>query len=284
MFQYDLKIADLVIRIESQKRIVFDECFQPFLEASDSSGRPDIRIEVQFYEKDVLAYEKGEKIADNILKAGDRIIRRYALQEKEYLYRIEYTGRKDFYRLEVPELFKDSFCNRVNMLLYLSMERLLLPFRRILLHASAVIYNGRAYIFTAPSGGGKSTHAALWEKYYDAEILNGDKVIIKTGADGCMAYGGPIAGSSGIYKQKKAPVAAIVFLEKGTRNKVRTEIKRKGYLKLYSQLIKSTWDEEYNCRLLELAEMVIKTTPVVTLTCTAEREAVECIKNHLERL
>lgn len=284
MFQYDLKIADLVIRIESQKQIVFDECFQPFLKVSDSSGSPDIQIEVQFYDEDAAVSEKGERISEYVRKINDRIVQRFEVKPGVNLYRIEYIGRKEYYRLEVPADFATHFCDRVNLLLYLSMERLMLPFRRILLHASAVICRGKAYIFAAPSGGGKSTHAALWEKYYDAEILNGDKVIIKTGADGCMAYGGPIAGSSGIYKQKKAPVAAIVFLEKGNRNEVRTEIKRKGYLKLYSQLIKSTWDEEYNCNLLELAEIIIKTTPVVTLTCTADREAVECLKEYLERL
>lgn len=281
LYQYDLNIANLVIRIESQKQIVFDECFQPFLAAVNSSGMPDIRIEVQFYEKDI--HENGKKISENVWQEGDRIVRRYCLTEREYLYRIEYIDRKDVCRLEVPVFFADSFCRKSNMLLYLSMERLLLPFQRMLLHASAVIYKGKAYVFAAPSGGGKSTHASLWEKYYGAEILNGDKVIIKVGTDGCMAYGSPIAGSSGIYKKKEAPVAAIIFLEKGNQNKVRTEIKRKEYLKLYSQLIKSTWDEEFNCHLLKLAEVVMKTIPVATLTCTAEQEAVECIKDHLGR-
>ena len=282
IYQYDLEIANLVLRIESQKQIVFEECFEPFLKAMCSSGVPDIRIEVQFYEKDV--HEKGKKISKNVWQEENRIVCSYCLKEGQYLYHIEYIDRKDFCRLEVPAYFADSFCEKVNLLLYLSMERLLLPFQRILLHASAVIYKEHAYIFAAPSGGGKSTHARLWEKYYGAEILNGDKVIIEVGTEGCVAYGSPIAGSSGIYKKKGAPVTAIVFLEKGNQNQVRTEIKRKGYLKLYSELIKSTWDEDYNCHLLELAEVVIRTTPIVTLTCTPDQEAVECIKDHLERM
>lgn len=34
-------------------------------------------------------------------------------------------------------------------------------FNGILLHSSAVVYNGEAYLFSAPSGTGKSTHTQL---------------------------------------------------------------------------------------------------------------------------
>lgn len=35
-------------------------------------------------------------------------------------------------------------------------------FDRFLLHGAAVAYGGAAYLFTAPSGTGKSTHIRLW--------------------------------------------------------------------------------------------------------------------------
>lgn len=280
LYQYDLEIANLVIRMESQRRIVFDKCFQPFLTSADSSGMPDIRIDIRFYETESDEKEKG--MSGNVQYERDYIVQRYCLRDGEYLYRMEPVARKDYCCLRVPVSFADAFCNKGNLLLYLSMDRLLLPFQRMILHASAVIYQEKAYVFSAPSGGGKSTHAGLWEKYCGAEILNGDKVIIEVGDDGCVAYGGPVAGSSGIYKKKGAPVAAIVFLEKGNENKVRTEVKRKRYLKLYSELIKSKWDEEHNCRLLELAEIAVRTTPVFTLACKTDCEAVECVLSHLK--
>lgn len=282
LYEYNLEISDLVIRIGSSRAICFSDCFQAFLADADPSGVPDVFVEVHYYEN--IQIKKGERLAENIWQEGDKYIQRYCLREQEYLYRIEYIGRKEYCLLEVPESFADSFCNKGNLLLYLSMDRLLLPFRRIILHASAVIDQGKAYVFAAPSGGGKSTHASLWEKYRGAEILNGDKVIIEAGPDGCTAYGSPVAGSSGIYKKKGASVAAIIFLEIGSQNIARTEIKHKGYLKLYSGLIKSMWDEDYNCHLLELAETVIRTTPVVSLVCKADRGAVECVKDHLERM
>ena len=49
----------------------------------------------------------------------------------------------------------------------------LLNFDGMMLHASAVILDGWAYLFSAPSGTGKSTHTALWRK-----VFGEDKALI----------------------------------------------------------------------------------------------------------
>ena len=36
----------------------------------------------------------------------------------------------------------------------------------ILFHGSALMMDGRAFLFTAPSGTGKSTHSAIWRRVY----------------------------------------------------------------------------------------------------------------------
>ena len=41
----------------------------------------------------------------------------------------------------------------------------LAKFNGVMLHASCVEYNGKAYLFSARSGTGKSTHTHLWLKY-----------------------------------------------------------------------------------------------------------------------
>ena len=53
-----------------------------------------------------------------------------------------------------------------------------LPMRgAFLVHGAAIAYGGKAYLFTAPSGTGKTTHISLWKKYLgdDVQIVNGDK-------------------------------------------------------------------------------------------------------------
>ncbi|MDO4436602.1 MAG: hypothetical protein Q4B77_01420 [Coriobacteriaceae bacterium] len=57
---------------------------------------------------------------------------------------------------------------------------------RLLVHAVALEYRGDGYLFCAPSGTGKSTHARLWCEHLgaDARILNGDKCFIEVPVPG----------------------------------------------------------------------------------------------------
>lgn len=57
----------------------------------------------------------------------------------------------------------------------------ILDYDGILLHSSAISVDNEAYLFTANSGTGKSTHCALWMKYFRdrAVMINDDKPVIK---------------------------------------------------------------------------------------------------------
>ena len=54
-------------------------------------------------------------------------------------------------------------------------------FNGIMIHSSAVVMDGKAYLFTAPCGTGKSTHIALWKKAFgdSVHVVNGDKPIVR---------------------------------------------------------------------------------------------------------
>lgn len=58
----------------------------------------------------------------------------------------------------------------------------LLDFNGFMLHASAVAICNKAYLFSAKSGTGKSTHTELWQKYFGEDraiIVNDDKPAIR---------------------------------------------------------------------------------------------------------
>lgn len=68
----------------------------------------------------------------------------------------------------------------------------------MLMHGAVVEFSGRAYMFTAPSGTGKSTHVRLWRKHLgDAvRIINGDKPLVAVptaNADARLEGGVPAA-------------------------------------------------------------------------------------------
>ena len=83
-----------------------------------------------------------------------------------------------------------------------------------LLHASAVVIDNKAYLFSADSGTGKSTHTKLWQKCFGdkALIINDDKPAIKIENGICYAYGTPFSGKTDENLNMKFPLQAICLL------------------------------------------------------------------------
>ncbi len=91
----------------------------------------------------------------------------------------------------------------------------------ILFHGSAVALDGQAYIFAAPSGTGKSTHARLWrEKFGDRVVMiNDDKPFVRVGGR-CTVYGSPWDGKHRLSTNASFPLRAVCFLERAERNSI----------------------------------------------------------------
>lgn len=269
MNTYYLKIAGVRIRILASRPIILPEKFHPFLE--DEAGSADVSVEVSFGNLgfDAIGNSRIYRVTQN--PDGDDIIR---IESDD--------GRA--YRLIIPERLADSVCKNGNWLLYLPLKKLMLPFGRVIIHASAVIYRGEAYVFSAPSGSGKSTQADIWNREFGAEIINGDKVILSLENGRVIAHGGPAAGSSGIYKNICAPVAAIMLLEKATENRIEQGGPSSAYFALYSEALKSFDDPDFNRALLPRAEAIVKNVPVVRLLCRPDRSAAECVLDWMRTL
>lgn len=283
-YQYHFFISELYFHIESEKQLVIPECFRPFAVRDIPAAVPDVRICYHYDAEDFQVESSAAELHKEVCCRQQQIIQRYFLSEGKWIIRVEpKAGRELPYRLFLPSSFADAFCGRGNWLNYLALERMLLPFRRLLLHASFVRYQGQAILFSGESESGKSTQAALWEKYLQAEVINGDKAVIHAEAAGCTAYGSPVAGSSGIYKNTGAPLAAILMVHKSDQNRMYRMGGRQAFLALYSEAVKSSWDEEYNCQLLELIGTVTESVPVYYLECTKEKEAVIYVRDYLQR-
>ena len=92
--------------------------------------------------------------------------------------------------------------------------------RTIFIHGSVVAWHGSAFLFTAPSGTGKTTHSRLWTKNLpDAYILNGDKPFVSTG-EKIMAWGSPWCGSERYNKNAGVELKAICFLKRAEKNRI----------------------------------------------------------------
>lgn len=161
----------------------------------------------------------------------------------------------------------------------------LIHFGGLMLHASAVLIDGKAYLFSASSGVGKSTHTSLWQKAFGkdrAKILNDDKPAIRIEKDGIYAFGTPWSGKTDLNINVKAPIAGICFLERGDKNKIRRENGGAVIAKLLAQTVRPYKEQNMDI-LLRHVDKVLKEIPVYTMRCTISEEAAYTAYNEMSK-
>lgn len=134
------------------------------------------------------------------------------------------------------------------------------------LHASAVKTKEGCFLFSAPSGVGKSTHAAIWQRLFNAEIINDDKPTVRQTEEGIIAYGTPWCGSGFVRKNDKAPVKALYFIRRAKDNRAfRLDNDKAVYLMLES-MYRPTETENMD-KLCATLDAFVKNVPVFGLEC-----------------
>ena len=115
-------------------------------------------------------------------------------------------------------------CKSENELLaiYRKISTQLINHDTLLIHGSAISVDGKAYLFIAPSGTGKSTHTRLWREHFGhrALMVNDDKPLIKIEDDVVYACGTPWSGKHRLDNNVMVPLAGICFLERGETNSI----------------------------------------------------------------
>lgn len=146
-------------------------------------------------------------------------------------------------------------------------------FKGMMLHSSAVVYDGNAYLFSAASGTGKSTHTQLWLKQFEgAYILNDDKPAIVVTDDGIYAYGTPFSGKTDWNVNKGVPLRGICALERGEKNIIEPLSKDEALFWIMNQTVRPS-EEERMMQMLDVLDEVIKQVPTYKLYCNMDPEA-----------
>ena len=156
-----------------------------------------------------------------------------------------------------------------------SFYRQLLRFDGMLLHASAVLMDGRAYLFSAPSGTGKSTHTRLWQQVFGKDralILNDDKPALRYEDGLWYAYGTPWSGKHDISINTRVPLAGIAMIERSAANTIEPFGGRQAIFALMEQTVRPR-DAASRMQLLALLDRLLTEIPVWKLQCNMEPEA-----------
>lgn len=159
-------------------------------------------------------------------------------------------------------------------------EEMLRHMDALLLHSSLVMINGHTVLFSGESGAGKSTQANLWREHLGAEILNGDRTVIRKKGD--KFYGGSSiwSGTSEIFSPKEAPIKGIFLLKKGTENSVR-KMGADAFPRLFSETTLNSWNTEFMDKITSIHTELIEKIPIYELTCRMDKEAAELGYNTL---
>ena len=98
----------------------------------------------------------------------------------------------------------------------------LFEYDTLLLHGSAIAVDGEAYLFTAKSGTGKSTHTRLWRELLGkrAIMINDDKPFLQITESGIRVFGSPWNGKHHLGSNVNLPLKAICILSRGVQNKI----------------------------------------------------------------
>lgn len=150
--------------------------------------------------------------------------------------------------------------------------RELLDFSGFQLHASAIALDGRAYLFSAYSGTGKSTHTEKWLRLFGARYINDDKPALRLVDGTWTAYGTPWSGKHDLSSPEGYPVGGIAFLERGDHNAIRRMEPAQALPLIMAQTYKWLSVEQMDKK-LALLDRCLRTVPVWLLTCQNNDEA-----------
>lgn len=147
------------------------------------------------------------------------------------------------------------------------------------LHASAVVLEGKAYLFSAPSGTGKSTHTEKWCRLFGATYLNDDKPALRRVNGSWIAYGTPWSGKNDLSSPEGVPLGGIAFVRRGEENSIRRLTVSQALPLFMSQSLWRLSTPEAMDQQLLLADAILQQIPVWELTCRNDDAAAWVSRN-----
>ena len=167
----------------------------------------------------------------------------------------------------LPRRFSDGYLE--TLAVYRKIAEKMPKYDTVLFHGSAIAVDGAAYLFTAKSGMGKSTHTRLWREILGdrAVMVNDDKPLIRVKDDGsAIAYGTPWDGKHSLSNNIAVPLD----------NEIREITKTEGYPMLIQQTYRPSDPDILKRTLPLLDRMKVK---LYRLCCNMEVSAAELSYN-----
>ena len=136
--------------------------------------------------------------------------------------------------------------------------------------------DGAAYLFTAPSGTGKSTHTRLWREVFGDRVwmINDDKPMLRISENLVTAYGTPWNGKHHISRNASAPLKAIVQLNRGKENIIEPMSNADAFTVVMKQALTSKTPSVMS-RIIQLEKNLLNSVDFYKLSCNMEPKAAK---------
>ncbi len=153
----------------------------------------------------------------------------------------------------------------------------------IIFHSSAIAVDGEGYLFTAPSGTGKSTHTRLWRELLGekAVMINDDKPIIRYEDGEFYVYGTPWTGKHHLGENIRVKVKAICEIKRAKENSIERVSPFEMFITVMNQTLRPQAEEEID-KLLKLIEKLLSKVKTYRLFCNVSIDSAKLSYNTLK--
>ena len=174
-----------------------------------------------------------------------------------------------------PPVYPDGYLETLAVYRKIS-EYMLKQENTLLFHGSAIATGGKAYLFTAASGTGKSTHTRLWREYLGdkAVMVNDDKPLLKITPEGVTVFGTPWNGKHHLGNNIAVPLDAICILERGKQNEIHRISVQEALPMLIQQSYHPALPADY-VRYLSLLDLLARKVRFFRLHCNMDLQAAK---------
>ena len=221
----------------------------------------DIKNKHQYFEKICRDYTATDETADFSVEVPDEVLKKAVEDNPDYPD--DYIESLEIYRI---------ICKKI------------LSFDAMLMHCAAVSVDNEAYLFTAVSGTGKTTHINLWRKKFGDRffVINGDKPIIRLIDGKFYVCGTPFMGKENYGTNKIVPIKAICILERGKKNEIKKIAPHEAISTILVQTLRTDDMAEME-QMLSISDKLLLSVPFYRLKCNMDIEAAEVAYEAMSR-
>jgi hypothetical protein len=215
-------------------------------------------------------YETDEPVDFSVAITEDDIALEKQKTESEYAYE----------GLPVPDYTVETYESTA---VYRKIAEKIVDYDTFVFHGSAIAVDGQAFLFTAKSGTGKSTHTRLWREYFGekAIMVNDDKPMICVTENSCIICGTPYNGKHHLGANIAVPLKAICILTRGEENHIERISKSEAFSMLMQQIYRPK-NPLQMAKTLKLVDKMMANVELYKLACNMDIKAAEVAYNGMK--